>query len=66
MEAGLRGVGGDWGLARVKAEAARLKPGDGPAAYLLSVMARFNNEPPAGWDGAHVSTARTAPLFLPP
>jgi hypothetical protein len=36
------------------AEASRLKPGDGPAAYLLSVMARFNNEPPAGWDGAHV------------
>ncbi len=46
---------GDWILARkMFAEAARLKPGDGPAAYLLSVMARFNNEPPAGWDGAHV------------
>ena len=48
-------LSGDWSVARKQFnEASRLKPGDGPAAYLLSVMARFNNAPPRGWDGAHV------------
>lgn len=32
----------------------RLKPGDGPAAYLLGVMAAYAYEAPGGWDGAHV------------
>ena len=62
---------GDWILARkMFAEAARLKPGDGPAAYLLSVMARFNNEPPAGWSPARArprrGLGRGPPCFPPP
>ena len=58
-------LSGDWSVARKQFnEASRLKPGDGPAAYLLSVMARFNDAPPR--DGARrLPTPLVPPCHVP-
>ena len=47
-------VKGDWPAAKAAfAAAVALKPGDGPAAYLLKFMESQSDTVPATWDGAH-------------